>query len=819
MRYLKYSLALLLLAALIAGVALHLKRESIARGIANDVLAGSGLRVTDLSIARLRPDEIRFSRLVLEQDDGARYVFSGLYVPLSLPDTTIRDATVERLELRPAPLDADPPAYTELLDVALALPARFPDTSVAIGELVRPGWPAIGALRWHSQADSQQLALTIAGVPLRLRATGTAGGQRLAVAAVNGSADPALEGEFDVARARRGYRAEGTLRFALGPWLDLAAAAGLPAVAGVEARAAASATVTADIETGGDAGAVSLAVRARLHDGGALAYAAGAGGFAARVEDLSSLDVDLALPAGDWRARAGPFAASVSHPLAERIEASIASLDCGPDACRLSGTARVTGAAPGTLRVGTVEFRGTATASLAGDGRLSAAPERISAADVRGAGWQLGALDIREPQGLVVEFADGRFGARADGVAIDVENARAGDALSGDAQLRLDGPVVTLEPPALETRFELPQERLRVAWRGTPVVPARLSGRIDYAGADGRAEISVADRDRGLAATVGVRIAKERLTATIDEAALGFGAAPLSASFHEWPRAWDLVGGTARAAGRVEWTPGAADGALAADVRVVYEDGAAAWGDLGATGIHAVVPLRVAPGADPAIGPAEVRAALVDVGLPLEDVRAGIAWDTSTPEIRVDGLTMGLLGGTLSAEPFAFDVADMRGALTLSVDAVQLGLIPELANFEALEVTGALSGAIPVRVDGGTVTVDAGHLENEPPGGVIRYRAQTPPQAGSGLALAQRALSNLEYESLASDVTYTEDGDLVMKLRLEGTNPDMDPLQPVILNLTVENNVPQLLKSLQATRDIQDVIESWTRRTPPNLSQ
>jgi hypothetical protein len=103
---------------------------------------------------------------------------------------------------------------------------------------------------------------------------------------------------------------------------------------------------------------------------------------------------------------------------------------------------------------------------------------------------------------------------------------------------------------------------------------------------------------------------------------------------------------------------------------------------------------------------------------------------------------------------------------------------------------------------------------------VIRYRSGSPPDAGAGgLALAQRALSNLQYESLASEVSYTEKGDLILKMRLKGINPDMDPLQPVILNLSVENNIPELLKSLQATRDIQDIIERRSTRSPATLSQ
>jgi hypothetical protein len=56
-----------------------------------------------------------------------------------------------------------------------------------------------------------------------------------------------------------------------------------------------------------------------------------------------------------------------------------------------------------------------------------------------------------------------------------------------------------------------------------------------------------------------------------------------------------------------------------------------------------------------------------------------------------------------------------------------------------------------------------------------------------------------------------------MNLRLKGVNPDLDPLQPVILNLNIENNVPQLLESLQATRNIQDVIERRTLKPSAEL--
>ena len=131
----------------------------------------------------------------------------------------------------------------------------------------------------------------------------------------------------------------------------------------------------------------------------------------------------------------------------------------------------------------------------------------------------------------------------------------------------------------------------------------------------------------------------------------------------------------------------------------------------------------------------------------------------------------------------------------------------QLADFEDIEVTGTVSGELPVEIEGTNVRIVDGKLASDAPGGVIRYSPGATSTDTSALGLATKALSNLHYESLTSDVTYTRAGDLILKMRLKGSNPEYDPLQPVILNLGIENNIPQLLRSLQASRDIEDIIE------------
>ena len=76
----------------------------------------------------------------------------------------------------------------------------------------------------------------------------------------------------------------------------------------------------------------------------------------------------------------------------------------------------------------------------------------------------------------------------------------------------------------------------------------------------------------------------------------------------------------------------------------------------------------------------------------------------------------------------------------------------------------------------------------------------------SPLDQATRALGNFHFDTLSSAVEYDSTGKLTFGVRLEGINPVSDPLQPVILNLNMENNIPQMLRSLQGTRQVEDIV-------------
>ena len=120
-----------------------------------------------------------------------------------------------------------------------------------------------------------------------------------------------------------------------------------------------------------------------------------------------------------------------------------------------------------------------------------------------------------------------------------------------------------------------------------------------------------------------------------------------------------------------------------------------------------------------------------------------------------------------------------------------------------------MSDALPIAIADDGISIEAGTLNGEEPGGVIRYLGGSDLDDGeiSGLGLATAALSNFEYDSLTTEVNYNKAGDLKLQVQIKGRNPELDDGRPIVLNLGVENNVPQMLKSLQAARAVEDILE------------
>ena len=125
MKILKWLLVLAVIVAVIA-TAVHLRRDSIARDIANSILSEQGLLVSDLSVEALTANRLELAELIIVSENGTRYEIFGLALPVSVTGRSIERVTADRLVVTFAEDPTERTSLVETLDKAFALPGTRP---------------------------------------------------------------------------------------------------------------------------------------------------------------------------------------------------------------------------------------------------------------------------------------------------------------------------------------------------------------------------------------------------------------------------------------------------------------------------------------------------------------------------------------------------------------------------------------------------------------------------------------------------------------------------------------------------------------------
>ena len=345
------------------------------------------------------------------------------------------------------------------------------------------------------------------------------------------------------------------------------------------------------------------------------------------------------------------------------------------------------------------------------------------------------------------------------------------------------------------------------AYAGRRFVTPSIEGDLRASNDELSARLRIATPEGGLSGRAAIvhDLSSGRGEIELDDVALDIGILNFSEAFEAWPFEWDASAGTWRIEGTVDWRQAASGFSYGGQSTHTIDSLAGNYGDIGFLGFGTRAELKLESGKTPVVLPGSFEIGLVDIGFPLEDINGRFTLDLDELAIEFEDLSLSTLGGTVRAAPFRFDPAGSND-IALDVENVQLPLMVGLANLDTVNISGSVSGSVPISINDGNVVVDGGSLEADPPGGAIRYRGGNA-VAGEQLGIVTRTLENFQFEELTSEVHYNEQGDLKLQMRMTGTNPDVDPDQPVILNLGVENNIPQMLRSLQATRSIEELLE------------
>lgn len=275
----------------------------------------------------------------------------------------------------------------------------------------------------------------------------------------------------------------------------------------------------------------------------------------------------------------------------------------------------------------------------------------------------------------------------------------------------------------------------------------------------------------------------------------------------------DVVAGSIAGTGRVEWTGGSLGGGMLLRLRDLS-------GFIAETAfIDLDTDLEIELTSDLGLrnaGPLEANLTRVDPGLPLEDLHWNYSFDSAEGVLEIRQLQAALLGGTVSLPVLRLDRRQLESArpplaLNLVLSDVNLTEATGLANYDHLAVTGRVSGYLPVRIEPDGIRIEDGLIGALQPGGTIRYTPQQP-ASDPRMQTVNELLSDYRFDTLNSYVQLDESGDLRLQTEITGTNPTVNPGQPINLNVNIVDNIPELLRSLRAGREITRVLEEQLNR-------
>lgn len=175
--------------------------------------------------------------------------------------------------------------------------------------------------------------------------------------------------------------------------------------------------------------------------------------------------------------------------------------------------------------------------------------------------------------------------------------------------------------------------------------------------------------------------------------------------------------------------------------------------------------------------------------------------------VTLSNFHAGFFDGTIAISSVEYDMAKNKAETVLHLNNIPLQKLLDLQGTKKIYATGTVKGSIPVKISGTVIEIMDGIMSAESDGQIIY--ATTPEEralANQGLRTTYEALSNFLYIQLASSISMAPDGKSILTIRLKGNNPDFQGGRPVELNLNVEQNLLDLMRSLSISSNVEQII-------------
>jgi hypothetical protein len=212
----------------------------------------------------------------------------------------------------------------------------------------------------------------------------------------------------------------------------------------------------------------------------------------------------------------------------------------------------------------------------------------------------------------------------------------------------------------------------------------------------------------------------------------------------------------------------------------------------------------------------KLRVATLHIGVPLTDGALEFQL-RPTRALAVRRTSWQFAGGELSANDVVLELGAARTEVRMLANGLELGALLALVSLEGIDGTGRIDGELPFVREGGATRVEQAVLRARPEGGKIQY-APTPAIAQyaaarpNDLGLAVTALSDFHYEKLEASVDGELDGELHVELHLRGANPALKDGHPIELNLSLDAEVSDVVRSGRAAYGVPKALEERLRK-------
>ena len=814
MKIFKYLAIVLTIVAILATVSWVL-RNSIVQRISSPILADYDIELVDVSLDALATDTASIGYLELVHAKGTTIVIEDLTLPIGAADNAIKTYSAQRVTIVTKTRDDGAPfELTRLIDQFLSLSDSVAGNAIHVAEFDLPPYPSIRDLRWTISSEEQHVSWTIESTDMSV-ATNRTGEDTYDVSFSlpnrRGSADTVSAINGTLQQTSQGVSIVGHSMLELSNWQALAKFTGmLPDAVEISSGAgelqfemlipfdvSQSPTVLATVTPSSP---WQIGYTDELDNSTDVLVTSG-----------STVNLRATFPEVSWSLQQADLSLLVTNKEWRELPLSISDLACqsGPN-CAMGVNIIWLDADTPIGSAAKVAFSSALEVAFPVEGiRVNVQPNAsLELSRFKTPDNAIDRLDARLISAATMQYEGADWQFSADSIDAEIESLSLGATIALDSPLYLekieasgsDG-IVTASAGIFAPSIRLDLDNRSIAVPG-------IKGGISLQNSNIAFDLATVDLLRN-----GTISGKHSLDSSIGnvailDTALTFDGAPLSSRVAPWESDFDISAGNLALDLQANWVPTNSGSNFEARSSVQIDALAGFYADIAFVGFSTDIELNYSA-TGVIVAPTSISVDLVDMGLPVEHITADVEIDINELAIDVDNLQMTAFNGTVSAAPFSFRTGRDVNNVILTAKEIELAELLSIKEFAAVSVTGTIGAVLPIAIAEDGVSIEAGKLSGEAPGGVIRYLGGSDPDSTgvSGLGLATTALSNFEYESLAADVNYSKAGDLKLQMQLKGRNPELDDGRPVVLNLGVEINVPQMLKSLQAARAVEEILE------------